>query len=286
MAQNVLFEPGDRFRHLTDNYHATPQYLFRAFSPRSNGINSPTRIASAAVQFDRDTSDILTRDRDDAMIMLEEHLLWKNDDEDNLVSWTPSLIFALQLALYRAEKDIPPYPAERIYICMLPTRLFPDRTFMSARGLLEAYGVKNEEKLKHEYHDHEFLSQGEIRLPEHGSATLAQFMTTFAQMKQHGLHDIFPPYDPWEEPTLFIRVSELRTEFEDAEGPMHPTMKEIHAAEAISTSCFPGINEQLVTFLALLSCAPRFDNDTYIADYAHKHFKGNTLQIFNHEPSD
>lgn len=45
----------------------------------------------------------------------------------------------------------------------MDTRKAKEASFYTVSSLLQIYGVKNEEKLSHEYYTHEYLLHGEIK---------------------------------------------------------------------------------------------------------------------------
>ncbi|KAG2026639.1 hypothetical protein GB937_001424 [Aspergillus fischeri] len=72
---------------------------------------------------------------------LKNHLNWKCDANCNLMSWTTSLLFALQYGLYRHQKDDDRPAFEDIFLLMIDTRDFPEWTFIKD---LEAVNALND----------------------------------------------------------------------------------------------------------------------------------------------
>ncbi|EOA84699.1 uncharacterized protein SETTUDRAFT_31946 [Exserohilum turcica Et28A] len=158
----TVFMPHGMLEGLSDQFDCIPHYLFRTSSPRSGGTTNETHVASVAAINHFDQSDILARDWDEAVVMLQQHLLWEPYAEDNLVSWTSSFIFVVQHAIRREETDKPTSASNSIYISVLDTRKVPRGTFLPARALLKAYDLPDEGKLKHDFYYGEYISQGSL----------------------------------------------------------------------------------------------------------------------------
>ena len=76
----------------------------------------------------------------DGAKMLAEHLtksLFQAAPDDNLMSWTSSLLFAIQYAIFRARTGGRSY--SDVWICAVDTTRFPTGQFASAMWLIENY---------------------------------------------------------------------------------------------------------------------------------------------------
>jgi len=77
-----------------------PRYLFRISTPKSDGTTDEIWVKSKDARYNRDNNDvdIFSQGEQEVGCMLDRHLRWKGlpEDADNLVSWTSSLLFALQ----------------------------------------------------------------------------------------------------------------------------------------------------------------------------------------------
>jgi hypothetical protein len=124
-SKGTKFKPCEGLQALARSFDCVPHYLFRTTSPRSSGSTSKTYVESNAVKLNLNDDDILSRDRDKAISMLKDHLLWKNQRGDNLVSWTSSLTFAVQHAIRREETDRGPLAPESIELWILDTECYP-----------------------------------------------------------------------------------------------------------------------------------------------------------------
>ncbi|EDU47528.1 hypothetical protein PtrSN002B_000889 [Pyrenophora tritici-repentis] len=226
----TLFMPSGELEGLSAYFDCIPHYLFRTSSPRSSGTTTDTCVTSSAIRYGIDQSDILGRDREEAAEMLKNHLLWKSCTPDNLMSWTNSFLFAVQHAIWREETDRPASPPEKIYITSLDTRKTPRGAFLPATVLLEAFNIGSTGKLRHEYYHGEYLSQGTL-------SSNAIITTTLAELIDHGLYKLYPPFaEVRERDRLFLRVQQLRETF--TETPEVPTDEEINNAQWLSAVCF------------------------------------------------
>lgn len=256
----TVFEPRDSFQCLTRHSDHIPHYLIRTSSPRSSGVTTNALVASSAVEHKTSRVDIFSRDRQDAINMLESHLLWEARTNDNLVSWTSSFLFATQHAIRRERTDWPPSAPGSIYVSIVDTRKLPRGSFFPAVALLEAYNIKSKGKLKHDYYHGEYLSQG--RMDVAGGAIVT---TTLEALIDHGLYELYPPFaDEAKKSLLYRRVLELRQSFKST--PEVPTPDEIRFAQAISVGCFLRIGIRPIVMMILLSLKPRYRLDFTILE--------------------
>ena len=102
--------------------------------------------------------------------MLSRHLWWegKDDEEDNLVSWTSSLLFVLQYAFYRYRHHRT--GLNRMFICVIDTSKLPKDVFLRDMDLIRAYSQFNNRLAEMQRlrcgpcYFGEFLSQGVLRI--------------------------------------------------------------------------------------------------------------------------
>ncbi|KAH0563364.1 hypothetical protein GP486_002071 [Trichoglossum hirsutum] len=136
--------------------------------------------------------------------MLESHLLWDFTCSSEFISWTSSLLFALQHAIrkayFRNESDV--------CICILNTRKLEEVSIYPATVLLKAYGVRGEGKLRHEYYIAEYLAHGRIEdTDSFGVARLEDLLS-------RGLFALFREMDDEEtKKRLYNGVAQLRDKF-------------------------------------------------------------------------
>lgn len=248
---------------------STPRYLFRAFDPKSSGKSNENVVASPASENRTIYSriDILSLHNDFATTILDWHLNpWKCRDDrsqnpDNLMSWTSSLLYAIQYALYRRYRY--GCASEDIKICVIDTTKFPRGQFVHAKRLLEVYyqSVKradmrnsyNTRLLMYIYQNGEYLSQG--LLSHKGRSCLV----TLAHLEKNGLCSIYPELaDPRGHTKWAIRTIHLRRLWADQQAT---TYEEIQKALWLAKSCFQDFNELEIATILLsfkhrkLNCA-------------------------------
>lgn len=188
---------------------------------------------------------------EEAREMLEKHLLWKNDIHDDFVSWTSSLLFALQRAIYAVR------PGEKAYnvsICILDTWKMGTEMFYHAETLLGLYSVPDEDKLQHRYYTAEFLSIGTLKLsPGHGSD-----IVSFSEMEESGLYDLVPHLRPGcGKAQLWIPVSNIRAMYFNMPTPI--SEQDIQVATRLAQFMCPSL--VLPFFTNLLSLQKRDAED-------------------------
>ena len=100
---------------------------------------------------------------------LEEHLKWRCADDCNLMSWTSSVLFALQYALYRHEMTR--CELSNINILVVDTRAFKRGVFARDVDALKAFRGATDSKefdrlhkwrVDGRFYYGEYLSQGRV----------------------------------------------------------------------------------------------------------------------------
>ncbi|KAL6801689.1 hypothetical protein J3E68DRAFT_447692 [Trichoderma sp. SZMC 28012] len=128
--------PGNLAAKLPD----TPRYLFRVFSDASAGKNSRECMKSVDA-LDNTFEDIFARDAFTVALTLKEHLRWQPKSYgDPFISWTTSLLVAIQYAIYKHKTESA--KLSTIYLCIIDTTLFPDGVFMKDLDLIEKFHNK------------------------------------------------------------------------------------------------------------------------------------------------
>jgi hypothetical protein len=88
--------------------------------------------------------DIFARDKHEVAEMLNRHLRWWSGDEDNLVSWTSSLLFALVYMFHLHANPSDASPLNEIYLCVTDTTMFPPGVFLRDMDLIQAFRAFDE----------------------------------------------------------------------------------------------------------------------------------------------
>ncbi|OOQ89241.1 hypothetical protein PEBR_16992 [Penicillium brasilianum] len=154
-----------------------PRYLFRVATPKSDGMTNEIWVRSDAALKDRTASmedifyNLNTKKRTEVAKILNLHLRWgkKKNLLDNFVSWTSSLLFAIQYIYYRHYTD--DTPIEEIKLFVVDTTMFPRGTFMRDLDLIDIFYDYNKRLRSFRslrkggtYYFGEYLSQGSLKL--------------------------------------------------------------------------------------------------------------------------
>ncbi|KAJ1326861.1 hypothetical protein MN608_08309 [Microdochium nivale] len=135
---------------LTESIEGIPRYLFRVHDPGSPGLTTISEVRSPATQHGGGQpapADLYQLVPTDAAQLLDRHLRWRCETSHwtsskrcNLMSWTSSLLVALQYALHRHEMQFEKPSLSDIKILMADTKQFGTRRVF-ARDLqaIEAY---------------------------------------------------------------------------------------------------------------------------------------------------
>jgi hypothetical protein len=140
----LLFNPiGDKL-WLREKFDDIPCYLFRVLTPNSESTTDRFWVKSKDAKYSSANSrvDILSRSHNRQVAsMLNRHLRWwgKDEDLDNLVSWTSSLLFALQYIFYRHVDSRDGSSLDRIHLCVVDTASFPKGVFLRDMDLIDTY---------------------------------------------------------------------------------------------------------------------------------------------------
>lgn len=236
---------------LSSNVHfldlnTVPTYLFRTFDKASRGRNEESVTASAASivksQVDSRT-DILTLDMEKATNLLFKHLkgiVFSEEKPGNLVSWTSSLLFAIQYAFWR--RRVGRRSSSDIYICAVDTRKFPKGQFVQDTALLNAYHgtakqmgdpIENlfDFRLGYEdYYNGEYLSQGAVNHADRSC------VFSLGKLIQAGLFELYPEFEePGGDKEWANRVKDLRQKWSVERAT---TDREIQVALQVGRICF------------------------------------------------
>lgn len=220
----LSFRPTGEKAWLQTKFNNVPRYLFRVYTPKSDGFTDHVWAKSKAFKHgDKDSEvDILTRSNDnDAADMLNRHLRWWPNDSDNLVSWTCSCLVALQYIVYRHADTRDGSPLENIFLCIVDTTSFPKGVFLRDMDLIYAYSsfdiqLKELEGLRSKKHRNfsgsfyfgEYLSQGALRIEDKCQIVSAK------DLWDQGLPIIHPQLCQLDgTPTWANKVIELREPF-------------------------------------------------------------------------
>jgi hypothetical protein len=184
--------------------------------------------------------------------MLNRHLRWWEGAEDNLVSWTSSLLFALVYIFHLHANERDGSAFEDIFLCVVDTTLFPPGVFLQDLDLIRAFRTFDWQLADFEnlrlykrrglLYFGEYLSQGALKIENKCQIVSAQAMI------DQGLYDLQPrfrdfaiwpralqPPPPWVNPVL-----ELREEFDEEPGDTLEASVEEHLAAKNNADLFGG----------------------------------------------
>lgn len=160
--------------NLATKLQDTPRYLFRVYSDASAGENSSEWMKSVDA-LKNNLTDIFQRDDTSSIALtLNEHLWWnrKKTNGDPFISWTTSLLVAIQYAIYKLKTEPP--KLNEIYLCIVDTTLLPNGVFIKDLDLIEEFhdkipdssrGLGNLRKMRNtKYYFGEYLSQGQTKI--------------------------------------------------------------------------------------------------------------------------
>jgi hypothetical protein len=252
----TLFKPSEDQQYLTQHVHSTPSILFRAHSPRTSGITTATYVASTAAIHREDQGepyddDVFDKPRNVARDTLKTHVKkWNRGKEDNFMSWTSSLLFALQHAIRREASDLyPRSTAQQVKLSILFTSKLPAGCFMPSVALLDAYGAQYHDGMQRNKYHGEYLSQGRLDIPEGAMITI-----TMEELLTSGLYQLYPDFelDTWR---LCNRVTELRGKYLRQVHDVTP--EEISFARTVAEGCCSESSFRFVLFASLLALKTR-----------------------------
>lgn len=185
----LLFTPHKGEEWLESTFYQVPQYLFRvSFHGKSDGETNKTWAKSKDAKENRPgrETSILDGDRAEMADMLNRHLRWKGGSPSNLLSWTSSLLFALQYVFFRHREDH--VALEDITIFVIDTTKLPKGAFLRDLDLISVFKESHDglcalENLRTRHANTsaflrccyfgEYLSQGALRIEGSCGSTTA-----------------------------------------------------------------------------------------------------------------
>ncbi|KAL8696307.1 MAG: hypothetical protein Q9201_007726 [Fulgogasparrea decipioides] len=275
LHQMPLFERND-----------VPRYLFRVYCPNTAGETTDSNIIPPASTCGPEKrQDIFRLQPREAARRLNEHLRWwrSHERECNLISWTRSLLFALQHGLRRHHTDLNKPALSQISLLILDTRDFPRGTFVQDMEIMELfvphtdscqpYNLKNLLQLRKSdkgYYFGEYLTQGDMDVK--GRCVV----TNMQSLIDAGLFELKPEledkskWDEWAD-----RVVCLRKPFKTSQDTPTATHTEVRKAITVATACFgAGWDFPVATMLLALKRRKRKDPviiDGFAAMFAGKY---------------
>jgi hypothetical protein len=272
----LLFQPNPFGVELHASLHNIPRYLFRLSGPTTVGTTSQSEVTSPAWGLghpfeQRGKQDLFHKDPRDAGRCLYDHHKWDPAHEAtcNLMSWTSSLLFAIQYGLYgnRQRNGYARCALQDLYILVVDTREFPVGTFIRDMELIntfapawpplreiEQWRTRSAQRL----YFGEYLSKGSLNVQ--GQC----IQTSLDHLINNGLFSLVPTLGEQEHWHRWAnRVVELREPFESGNSQSVTTKSDLRRAIIIAKKCF-GSHWTLPMLIMLLSLRPRQRNDPII----------------------
>ena len=244
-AGPTLFYPPATFHTQSLKFDDVPQYLFRTFDGNSSGKNDESVIASIASIVGPQAStriDLLALEKHNAAELLHMHLTkdcFSGEVSDNLMSWTSSLLFAIQYAVWRLRRRRC-RPSD-IKICAVDTTKFPQGQFARDTWLFKACKSTTRQedpaqqffkfRLEDErFYNGEYLSQGVV------NHTNRSCVVSLEHVVEAGLFQLYPEFDDAKGSEKWAyRVLELRQNWS---AEQRTTDREIQLALQVGRNCF------------------------------------------------
>lgn len=273
------------YEDIRESFDRTPKYLFRLHAPETVGSSSTLNVTSPAWSCNKaeKKKDLLALKFEEAADLLDKHLNWKcSRSECNLMSWTSSLLFAIQYGLFRYTNDRPKPALSKVLLLIVNTSDFPKGTFLRDLEAIEAFkeysrsspGLNGMHSLRKggKYYFGEYLSQGRLNVDGKCSQTSIQ------QMIDSGLFDLSPTFKDVPCNKWATAVVDFRTIVKKLSSNTKPS--DVRKAITIAQASFGG-QWVLPVAAMLLSLEPRQRPDRVIIDGFRAMFSGKLYMIFN-----
>lgn len=257
------------------NTTVVPRYLFRVHSDTTAGSTTLDAVLAPACLHpnkQRGSGDLFDMDRKEAAGLLNKHLWWEMAHEDNcsLMSWTSSLLFALQYGLYKHSGSRSPSALADIHILVLDTSAYPPGTFLKDMDLIEYFHLDDESgerdlsrmrrmrRGRGGYYFGEYISQGALDI----RATCTQ--TTIQAMIDVGLFKFFPElgdrlrWKKWADGVLQLR--------QVARSPATAKV-DVRRAIVIASACFGDEFAMPIAAMLLALKRPRPDDPAILQGF-------------------
>jgi hypothetical protein len=162
-----------------------PRYLFRVFTRHSDGstdkewVKSRDFVAGLATA----TNDVFeSTTPEDTAKNIWGHLKWMGFENDNLMSWTSSLLVAIQYVFYRHADTRDRSDFRDISVLVVDTKGLPSGALIRDIDLINAFSIHNKDLASFErlrntsYYFGEYLSQGALDIRGRSEIVSAQDM--------------------------------------------------------------------------------------------------------------
>ena len=275
-AEPLLFQPNPFKVEIYNSFRNIPRYLFRLHGPTTAGATTLSEVTSPAWALESPSQqqvkqDLFQKDPKDAGRLLFNHLIGYPAHEAtcNLMSWTSSLLFAIQYGLYRNKhmNSFSRCSLQDLHILVIDTKGFSAGVFIRDMELIDAI-VSEWPPLReirewrtrrvHRLYFGEYLSQGSLDI----QGWCVQ--TSLQNLIDNGLFVLAPALGESEHWHRWAnRVVELRQRFESSDERSVSAKSEMRKAIVVAETCF-GLHWTLPMALMLLCLKPRPRGDPTI----------------------
>ncbi|KAK4551666.1 hypothetical protein LTR86_010997 [Recurvomyces mirabilis] len=178
----VAFDPSTSKHNWNFDLDPIPRYLFRVYDQNSPGLSDGDWVKSKDLVQGAPEAGVDVFCRDDRTELAHQiwgHLMWKGLKNDNLMSWTSSLLFVIQYIFYRYNRQSERPTYNSIKLCVLDTQGLPQGAFIRDLNLIGAFAPFD--RRLQQVHDlrsgphyfGEYLSQGALRVQGHNTIVSA-----------------------------------------------------------------------------------------------------------------
>lgn len=177
---------GKKKKKKTDCAGLIPRYLFRTYSDSSQGINACPRFLSQATVKGVQHSSLYDIPKEEARFMIENHLLWGRESTE-FISWTSSLLWALQYAVRKRAK----WKDQNITICVLDIVQAPvqqQQRIYPVPNLLCVYDIPS--RGRDYYYHAEYLAHSIVEVSDKSLSVIS-----FKALISAGLFELLPELD-------------------------------------------------------------------------------------------
>lgn len=244
-----------------------PRYLFRVFSRKSAGHTSETVVRSkAACSQDEKMKEsartcLFRKDKALARDMVLRHLMWCPKDDDNLVSWTSSILFAIVYMFYHhIHYGI---ATEDVYICIIDTKKFAEKTFICDMDLIDHFRQECDKDWEYlyslrsgKYYFGEYLSQGSRVVEDKCVVVPAAHLF---QQGLFGIHDGFSQLKGQMQQGSRTKWASIVCDYRDKWPQNMITLEQTRAEAIVRVADLFGERWRLPVALSLASLYPYFN---------------------------
>ena len=198
----LLFSPNAHTHWLDLELKPIPRFLFRVYTPWSDGFTDEGQASSRDVISGEHGSyeDVFATQTPTATAhLIADHLWWTREERsDNLVSWSSSMLFLIRYMFYRHYDSNDGSSLRDIHLLVIDTEKFRAHVFIRDSDLISAFeefDVRKENGLKRmadlrtntKHYFGEYLSQGSLRISGKCRTVSAQTMIDRGLLDLHSV---------------------------------------------------------------------------------------------------